>query len=586
MTTTCSLLLLWAVGCAGAFHGSVQTPALRHHGAVASPSIHQMPVQQQQQHSALALVQRPRQVGTVSMVINPGVSMALDSLGSFLKLSWRAAAVAIFYKVFLIVKKQLPAETRATLDAKLSAIRQAVRGVLEPKKVAAEKRAAAEAAEKRGMEARRAATIKESEEESLEEQADELKRAAEQLAWEEKEAERIEKEAAERIAKRDAMINERENAKAAKAEEEAKRKEMQQAQLQRLKDQANKAAKEEQERAAAEKAAAEKAEAERLAAIEAAKTPEERAAEAAAAAAEIAAKEAAEKRAAEEAAAALDAAADTAAASAASVAGALTPVGAGYLAPSGPASSASIASLLATAAGEVPGPRLLSLSNLHGDMRTPLLSAISELEAAYTLPDADGIRADLLGFWKLLVTSDDEHAAGGSTGFGSAGPRSILGHIAVFSEADQYEPKPTLQTIEVVADSKQGASGVGTLRGDFYIGTLASSGKLGVVEDYIFRELDDNRQGDGADHATRWSIAYLDSTMRIVRTEEGMLMVFGKMDGGAAQAEIEALKTAPVAIIEGGEEEEEEDDRPMWQRRLDDENANNDRFGPPGSDIP
>ena len=66
-------------------------------------------------------------------------------------------------------------------------------------------------------------------------------------------------------------------------------------------------------------------------------------------------------------------------------------------------------------------------------------------------------------------------------------------------------------------------------------------------------------------------------------------MLYRKMDGQVAQAEIAALVATPVATVEAGEDEEEEDDRPLWQRRLDEENANSgyDRFGPPGeSSIP
>ena len=47
---------------------------------------------------------------------------------------------------------------------------------------------------------------------------------------------------------------------------------------------------------------------------------------------------------------------------------------------------------------------------------------------------------------------------------------------------------------------------------------------------------------------------------------------------------------AVIAAEEGDGEEEEEDDRPLWQRRLDEENERDggwDRFGPPGgSSIP
>ena len=66
-----------------------------------------------------------------------------------------------------------------------------------------------------------------------------------------------------------------------------------------------------------------------------------------------------------------------------------------------------------------------------------------------------------------------------------------------------------------------------------------------------------------------------------------------KSDAGAAQAEIGRLVELPVAVVSTGSgaaegaEEEEEDDRPLWQRRLEEEQRKDgDRFGPQGSDIP
>ena len=159
-----------------------------------------------------------------------------------------------------------------------------------------------------------------------------------------------------------------------------------------------------------------------------------------------------------------------------------------------------------------------------------------------------------------------------------------------FSEPDNYEPRPTLQAVEVVSDHREGRSVVGALKGDFYVGKLASTGTLGVVEDWTRKEYNDERASDGSDLTPgRWSVTYLDSTLRVARTEGGELMVFGKMAPGPAQAEIGALRDAPVAVIAEDEMEEEEDDRPLWQRRLDEERAAEgfDRFGPPGgSSIP
>ena len=143
---------------------------------------------------------------------------------------------------------------------------------------------------------------------------------------------------------------------------------------------------------------------------------------------------------------------------------------------------------------------------------------------------------------------------------------------------------------QVVADLRNGYSGLGALKGDFYVGKLASTGSLGIVEDYTRKEFDDERRGDqGQIEPLRWSCAYMSDTLRVIRTDAGVMHVYGKMDSSTAMAEIDALKTAPVAIMAIEDDEEEEDDRPLWQKRLDEESRSEgwDRFGPPGqSSIP
>ena len=152
-----------------------------------------------------------------------------------------------------------------------------------------------------------------------------------------------------------------------------------------------------------------------------------------------------------------------------------------------------------------------------------------------------------------------------------------------------FSLSPSL-TAQVVADLRNGYSGLGALKGDFYVGKLASTGSLGIVEDYTRKEFDDERRGDqGQIEPLRWSCAYMSDTLRVIRTDAGVMQVYGKMDSSTAMAEIDALKTAPVAIMAIEDDEEEEDDRPLWQKRLDEESRSEgwDRFGPPGqSSIP
>ena len=58
----------------------------------------------------------------------------------------------------------------------------------------------------------------------------------------------------------------------------------------------------------------------------------------------------------------------------------------------------------------------------------------------------------------------------------------------------RYSNAPTQQTVEVVSDARAGRSVVSALKGDFLTGKLASTGSVGVVEDFMFLEYDNQRQ--------------------------------------------------------------------------------------------
>ena len=147
--------------------------------------------------------------------------------------------------------------------------------------------------------------------------------------------------------------------------------------------------------------------------------------------------------------------------------------------------------------------------------------------------------------------------------------------------------------MEVVQDARQGNAVIAALKGDFYLGKLASTGELGVVEDYTKREYDEERMGDGSDLVpVRWTCTFLGDSLRIVRTDsDSQLMVFTKMSSLDAQEEIGRLSRLPVKAMSSDEgwDDDEEDTRPMWQKRLDEENEREgfNRFGPPAvSGIP
>ena len=569
-----------------AFHAALPSLARSHatspcmHALYHGHSMHDMTKGYATSLGAVRMPLAPRRrLDAVKM--NAAVGMALDGLGMVLKLAWRAMIVVCVLALTKAWKK-----AGATGGSPIAKVQEAARAVLQPGKVKAEREAAAEEAERAAAAERRARIAKEAEEESAAEKMAELQRAAEQMAREKEEQERLEKENAERKAAFDAAQEAKEEAKQAAEAAEIERKKKLQEHMRRVKEAADKAAAEEQaayEKEQAEKKAAEEA---RLAAIEAAKTPEQRAAEAAAKAAEEAAREEQLKREAEQRAAAAAAKAEGAGL-VASVD--RDPVGEGYVGAS-PATDASIAALFTAASSEAGAPRLFGPADLHADMQGALMESIKELEAGYTkVEDKDELKESLTGMWRLLFTSDEGFANNGITNQAATPRREVLGGFTAYSKPDEYSGAPTLQTVEVVSDNRVGRAILATMSGDFFVGKLQSTGELGVVDDYTKLEFDEMRQGDGTDLVpTRWSSTYLSPTLRVARTESDAVLVYEKCDIAAAQDTIATLLATEVEQIEDmdGTADEEEDDRPIWQRRLDAEKDQYERFGPTTSDIP
>jgi len=212
-------------------------------------------------------------------------------------------------------------------------------------------------------------------------------------------------------------------------------------------------------------------------------------------------------------------------------------------------------------------------------MGEALRESIAELEATFTCPpDEPTLRESLHGFWKLLFTSDATRAAAGLSGCGAPSHKALLSQYQCFTTPKAGSLAPSMQTIEVVGDSIVGRSAISALKGDFAI-TDSAGGK--VHEVYKRREYDGAMEYDALPNP-HWSTTYLSPSMRVSKEEGGAVCVFAKASAEEAQEEIGRLLEASfgsdgsVADSEGedgGEGDDLEDDRPLWQRRLDDENG-------------
>ena len=85
----------------------------------------------------------------------------------------------------------------------------------------------------------------------------------------------------------------------------------------------------------------------------------------------------------------------------------------------------------------------------------------------------------LIGFWKVLITDSEAMANDGMTGYGRDDYSLILAHYQSFTKNQPGSVLPTIQTVEVVSDTKAGRAILATMSGDFYVGKLQATGMLG-----------------------------------------------------------------------------------------------------------
>ena len=126
---------------------------------------------------------------------------------------------------------------------------------------------------------------------------------------------------------------------------------------------------------------------------------------------------------------------------------------------------------------------------------------------------------------------------------------------------------PSLQTVEVVRDYNLQSNAVAALKGDFVIEGAS------IREDYGWMEFGGQKQFDTTPSPRTLKCTYLSPTMRVARTDDGAAWVYAKAESDACMTEIGELIEEPVLLDDGEGNLEEVDDRPLWQKRIDEENA-------------
>jgi len=233
----------------------------------------------------------------------------------------------------------------------------------------------------------------------------------------------------------------------------------------------------------------------------------------------------------------------------------------------------------------------------HGERETAALAKIAELEKGFTSEPKE-VKAQLYGMWKLLIADDaDELSTQGMTGYGAPSHNTVLGHFQLFEpKSETDDERPTMQTVEVVSNRAEGRCAIASLKGDFYVGKLQGSSDIGVVEDYTRIEYAGDSRYDATIEPERWTCAFLSPALRVCRLEGGLTRIYAKVGTQEAQAEIGRLLKTKVDELDDGDDADDDskdDDRPLWQKRLDEEDGRTpgergNRFDGPSihSDIP
>ena len=187
---------------------------------------------------------------------------------------------------------------------------------------------------------------------------------------------------------------------------------------------------------------------------------------------------------------------------------------------------------------------LLRLTAAHAqaseEEAAEILRGIEGAATALQQDAAPVASADLLGFWRLRWASDPALAAG-VTGYGE-----VAGCRLVASWQRLAEAEPTLQVVEVIADSNIGVHQVAARKGRWEVGGVGGSDAPALSELYSRLEYADAMVSAEPVRTDR-SLAYVSGTMRVDRGADGLLLVYVKEEASTATGELQRLLATPVA---------------------------------------
>jgi len=195
----------------------------------------------------------------------------------------------------------------------------------------------------------------------------------------------------------------------------------------------------------------------------------------------------------------------------------------------GKASLESVLAALARTEGDALGDAGLYAQDAGGCGE--LLSVAESLEEQGGVSNAEGV----LGFWKLVFTSDPTFAlSGGVTGYGSA-PLKLAMHWQCFQDKD-----PRGQTVEMIANMDMGTHAIAAVKGDW-----SMSGDGVLAESYSRLEYGGSLQATSPmSRDTRCT--YVGETVRMARGSGG-LFVYVRITAQEAGKEIAGWLEKKVA---------------------------------------
>jgi len=209
---------------------------------------------------------------------------------------------------------------------------------------------------------------------------------------------------------------------------------------------------------------------------------------------------------------------------------------------------------------------LSQLVEQHGDSEGDELEEVDgKIETVITALEEIGraepaSKHELLGFWKLCYTNDEDFRRAGESGYGDVPFCSVVSHWQLYAEKE-----PAAQVVEVVANANLGEHALAAVKGEWE----AESADDGLrVEDAFSRCEFGGAPQSFVPSSSEHTVTYLSSQLRVSRMASGAVRIYTATDGGAVQDEIGGLLMSPVRKASEAEElprwEQWERDRARW----------------------